>query len=527
METSVLVLEAGENRGADPRVLAGNNAVDRTLAFSPAHSFNRSAIIANLSNEPTPGDIWAYSDGRAWGGGSSHNFTLAVRSSPDIYNQWGTVNPQWLYNNLLPLMRFMETYIPNGTIPNPAQRGSTGPLFIRQIAPPFSPVAPFYAALIAAANAPPISDYNDPTLGDVGSATPQRFATPADQRSFAQNAFLPSTVVTADGQGVGDRQLEIVSKATVIEVIIETVDGAPTATGVRYFLDNDPDTVLVARANKKVILSAGTIATAQILQLSGVGDPIDLESIGVPVKFENPNVGKNVQNHYGPTALLPNGAGPLNLPVHAYLDGSGANIAQANDGIRRIQMIAQLNANSNIPRAVRNALGINAVPASQLIFFNMIPNHLGTIKSVSSDPLVQPEIRFRFYQDVSAKTDLDRAVDMFKIAANISLAYTGLMPLYPPQAHYPAPYGPAPNDNLLRQDAQDVYNIAFHASGSCRMASSAATGVVDGNLDVFGVRNLSCCDNSVQPEITKGNTSYPAYILGLQKAKIEGAVGLP
>ena len=523
LTTSVLVLEAGENHGSDPRTLAGNNNVDRTLAFSPRHSFNRSAIIANLSNEPTPGDIWTYSDGRGWGGGSAHNFTLAVRSSPDAYNAWGAISAQWAYNNLLPIMKFMETYLPNGTVANPAQRGFSGPLFIKQIAPPFPNVG-LYTAIMGAANAPFVSDYNDPSLGDVGSATPQRYATPADQRSFAQSAFLPDEqIVTNDGQGVGGRLLTIISKATALEVVIEDTEDGLTATGVRYFLANDPDTVLLVRARKKVILSAGTIATAQLLQLSGIGNPVDLEDLGIPVKVENPNVGANVQNHYGPTALIPNGTPAPGAPVHAYLDGSGVNLTQPNDRVRRIQMIVQANNNSNIPRAVRNVIGINTVPSSQFVFFNLIPNRLGTIKIVSTDPLVQPEIRFRFYQDVASKTDLDLAVDMFKIAANISLAWTGMMPLYPPQSHYPAPYGPAPNDNLLRQDAQDVYNITYHASGSCRMGSSIADGVVDGNLDVFGVRNLSCCDNSVQPQITKGNTSYPAYVLGLKKAQIEGA----
>jgi len=55
------------------------------------------------------------------------------------------------------------------------------------------------------------------------------------------------------------------------------------------------------------------------------------------------------------------------------------------------------------------------------------------------------------------------------------------------------------------------------------MAASPADGVVDANLNVFGVGKLAICDNSVIPRITTGNTSYPAYILGLKKAQLEGA----
>lgn len=50
------------------------------------------------------------------------------------------------------------------------------------------------------------------------------------------------------------------------------------------------------------------------------------------------------------------------------------------------------------------------------------------------------------------------------------------------------------------------------------MAPSATTGVVDANLDVFGVRNLSVADLSVIPEINTGHTAWPAFLVGLDRA---------
>jgi choline dehydrogenase len=113
--------------------------------------------------------------------------------------------------------------------------------------------------------------------------------------------------------------------------------------------------------------------------------------------------------------------------------------------------------------------------------------------------------------------------------ANVSLALTGTMPLWPPAAHYPTtdvnpyPGAAAPDDSQLRTDAEQITIQAFHLVATCRMATSSVDGVVDANLDVFGIKKLAICDNSVIPLITTGNTSYPAFVLGLKKAQIEGA----
>lgn len=56
------------------------------------------------------------------------------------------------------------------------------------------------------------------------------------------------------------------------------------------------------QANKEVILSAGSVGTPQILQLSGIGAPADLAPLNISVLVTSPLVGKNLQDH----PLLPN-----------------------------------------------------------------------------------------------------------------------------------------------------------------------------------------------------------------------------
>ena len=50
-------------------------------------------------------------------------------------------------------------------------------------------------------------------------------------------------------------------------------------------------------ARREIILSAGVFNTPQLLMLSGIGDPAELESLGIPTRVDLPSVGKNMTDH--------------------------------------------------------------------------------------------------------------------------------------------------------------------------------------------------------------------------------------
>lgn len=50
-------------------------------------------------------------------------------------------------------------------------------------------------------------------------------------------------------------------------------------------------------AQNEIILSAGSIGTPQILQLSGIGDPTTLNSVGITTIVSSPSVGQNLSDH--------------------------------------------------------------------------------------------------------------------------------------------------------------------------------------------------------------------------------------
>jgi choline dehydrogenase len=66
------------------------------------------------------------------------------------------------------------------------------------------------------------------------------------------------------------------------------------AVGVRYRQGN---VMKSARCTAEVLLSAGSIQSPQLLQLSGIGPRGLLEARAVPVVVDAPEVGENLQDH--------------------------------------------------------------------------------------------------------------------------------------------------------------------------------------------------------------------------------------
>jgi choline dehydrogenase len=68
------------------------------------------------------------------------------------------------------------------------------------------------------------------------------------------------------------------------------------AYGVKYLKSGKTHELL---ASREVILSAGSINSPQLLQLSGVGPKKILEQVSVPLVHDSPAVGENLQDHLG------------------------------------------------------------------------------------------------------------------------------------------------------------------------------------------------------------------------------------
>ncbi|KAL1849455.1 hypothetical protein Plec18170_007362 [Paecilomyces lecythidis] len=108
-------------------------------------------------------------------------------------------------------------------------------------------------------------------------------------RSYSATAYLRPVS--------GRANLKVLPNANVNEVLFgaeKTADGDLVATGVRFTTDGRTRKAICRR---EVILSAGSVGSPQILELSGVGNPDILEQAGIETKMENTHIGENLQEH--------------------------------------------------------------------------------------------------------------------------------------------------------------------------------------------------------------------------------------
>lgn len=553
---SVLVLEAGKNLTDDPEIqiptfLKPGLNHDK-LYFEPKYSKTLIGFSYNLDPESAH-STYVASDGRMWGGSSAHNGLQAYRPTPTCFNKWAAItgNNRWTYANLLAnVIKSMEHFSADFVI-NSSQRGTTGPQFIT-VEPRIdnTTVDPhgIYPALANFVNAPLKLDTNDMSTGEVGIGPNQNWMTPqagaqpwnpnTALRSNSANAYLtgvPSqgvaAAVSADGKGLGKRLLTILSNAYAEKVLF--VDKVATYVTYQQVINNQSQS-FQARARSKIILSAGAFYDPAILQRSGVGDASILTPLGIPVVVNNPNVGRHLKNHVGIYTGFGDFAGgttSTNVDPQAYVNGfidvlatyGGGNTGTGSE--RRFQILTFTNGEFG-----------SGAPMQMIGGYYVTPKTEGQVIIQTADPHSDPFVAFNFYGDGPTSPPFAPDSDMA-----MAVAYLKQLKDFV-DTHYPGTWVGAPyfvdastfeDDtawpfhtadqklaDYVYNNAQTKFSQTYHNSSTARMAASIADGVVDGNLQVFGVKNLMVASTSVFPEITPCNTSYGAYVVGLEAARI-------
>ena len=536
--TKVLVLEAGVNHNDDPTVL--------NVDFSQPENFANLGILTNDPEFaftyicPTDGEIMlreggfpfqVYSAGKGWGGAGAHNGDVAGRGTPVAYDLWASIsgNSQWSYNEMLPLMLALENYTPCNTPINLAQRGVGGPISITQY--PFDVTSdPFLIALAAGSNSGFTDDYNDATAVsttghlNLGVGNNQAFATTKgapctlNQRSFSGLEFLRPSVVTPSGEGRDGRLLHIESNCYVSQVLFQ----GNKAKGVEFVYGHNGNKS--GRAyGKHIILCAGSINSPAILQRSGIGDAALLESLGIEVIVDNPNVGANLINQWTLVAVANQPSTSVFTATFANLSANPALPAPYNypdDDVRRLNIIT-FPAALPIPPDGPGGFGVSVLN----IFLS--PNSQGSITINSKNQFDYPDIDLGMFTDVPSD-DPDFLTPWLKFGSDANMAVATLKMIAQVAGGAANMIEPPPitftSDQALFRYAisRTGFGITYHIVGTTRMAQSIEDGVVDGNLNVFGVKNLMVADIGVLPTPPDSGTCYPAYMVGMRAATILG-----
>jgi len=212
------------------------------------------------------------------GGSSAINGMVWVRGQRQDYDHWAQLgNRGWSYQDVLPIFRSMESYAGGAN----EIRGRVGPLKITDS----DESGRLYDCFFAAAESIGIKrthDYNG--LDQDGIAMTQASISGGRRMSTAK-CYLDPARKRAN--------LTIETDAMVESLVFE----GHRCTGVRY---SSRSSKREARAAREVIVAAGSIASPQLLELSGIGQGAHLKGLGIEVRHNLPGVGENLRDHWAP-----------------------------------------------------------------------------------------------------------------------------------------------------------------------------------------------------------------------------------
>ena len=446
--------------------------------------------------------------GKVVGGSSAINGMVWVRGAPHDYDRWAAAvgDPGWSWNEAQALFRACESAPSDAD----ARLGRDG---MMPLARPRHD-HPLVRAFIEAGVAAGLAGRRDLCISDRNGVGPYLTTIRRGLRVSAAGAYLKPALRRDN--------LELATASTVCGV---TLASGHRAVGVRL---NRLGAPALVRARRGVVLAAGAVDTPKLLMLSGIGPGPDLARLGIPVAVASPQVGRNLQDHFGarvvaevsrPVTINDDFRRPWRLAGHALryaiartgplaMGGAWAGAFFSSDGGDRPDMQIHFLPLSSERRGwtFHRFSGVTASVCQ------LRPASRGRIGLGSADPAAPPCIDPAYLSD-----ERDRKA----IVAGIR--FTRELFRHPPlSTRYGArermPGERCASDAALLDYARDTGSTVFHPVGTCRMGSD--DGVVDPGFRVRGTRNLWVADASVMPHLPSGNTNAATLMLAERAARV-------
>ena len=504
---SVLVLEAG---GTDQRF-----HIQMPLGY--AHCFTNPEVNWNFTTEPEPGlanRVSHWPRGKVLGGSSSINALVWIRGHRTDFDDWrASGNIGWGYDDVLPAFKTLEDNA-NG---EDEWRATGGPVRVTDITKMVHPLAHRFIEAGQELGLPYNPDFNGADQEGVGLYQQNILK---GRRVSAARAFLTPASKRPN--------VRVETHAVATRILIEQ----GRAVGVDYLRNGKPAS---ARARREVIVSAGSINSPLLLQHSGIGPGRLLAEFGIETRVGNDNVGAHLQDHqsvnyawrsrvstlngllrpwwgkaYIGSRYLLTRTGPLAMSMN-----QGGGFLRTDPALTRPNLQIYFQAGSTVPprpgeRAVRE---IDPWPGFAMGISNCRPKSRGEIRLASCDPLVPPKIR------ANALSHDDDIAEMLEGVRFLrSMAATRAMSPFIEEEVRPGPS--LQSDEELVADIRKRAGTVFHPVSTCRMAPTAADGVVSPRLKVHGVDGLRVIDASVFPSVISGNTNAATMMIGWKGAEM-------
>lgn len=467
-------------------------------------------------SEPEPfmnGRRVYHARGKVLGGSSSINGMIFQRGNPLDYERWAA-DPgmeAWDYAHCLPYFKRMETCLAG----EDEFRGGNGPLELER-GPSENPLIEAFLQATQQAGYARTSDVNGYRQEGFG-----RFDRNVrrGRRLSAARAYLHPVMRRPN--------LTVTTRALVHRVLFEGTRASGVEFSVRGLTGRA--TTRTVRAGE-VILCGGAFNSPQLLQLSGIGDAEHLNALGIPVVHDLPAVGQHLQDHLEvyvqyacrqPVSLQPS----LQLWRRPFIGaqwlflrkGPGASnhfesggFARSNDDVAYPNLMFHF-----LPIAVRYD---GSAPAGghgyQVHIGPMYSNSRGSVRIVSKDPTVHPELRFNY---LSTPEDQREWIEAVRIARTIlnQQAMSGF------NGGEISPGPEVETDEQILDWVRRDGETALHPSCTCRMGREDDDSVLDpSSMRVHGVEGLRVVDASAMRYVTNGNIYAPVMMLAEKAADL-------
>ena len=420
--------------------------------------------------------------GKVVGGTSAINGQVLLRGVPEDYDGWAAEgNDEWKYIDCLPFLRKMETDMDI----TDDFHGNEGPIPVRRFKK--ADWLPFQQAFVQAsldAGYPEDYDMNAPDSGGVG---PIPMNNPEGVRMSTALTFLSAV----------RHKLNLTVKANV--VVRRILFEGKKAVGVEVESGGEVFQV----ESDQIVLSAGSMASPQILMLSGVGPADHLREMGIPVVHELPGVGQNLRDH--PIVAIvcdvrdDHEQDPLAPRTQTGLRYTATGSSDRND--------MQITASSfSTPIGGADPFEPGGVRIQCIL---ELADGKGEVRLSDNDPHVQPSLNYHYLEE---ERDVERLREAVRISMKLleSSAFASIVD----KVVQPSEEDLASDEALDAWMRRTVFNTT-HASGTCKMGpASDPMAVVDQHLNIHGLEGIKVADASIMPNVIRANTNCTTIMIG-------------
>jgi choline dehydrogenase len=459
----VLLIEAGPAEG--PAIMADRRAWP-TLLGSDLDWADKTVPQPGLG-----GAAVMLSHGKVLGGSSSVNGGYFLRGHRDNYDRWAAEGATgWDYQSLLPYFKRSETAPGRDA----GVRGTAGPMLV-QPQPRSGVIADDLMAAVLDAGYPATSDLNGT---EQDGAAFQDMTIVENRRQTVADAYLRPVL--------GRPNLTIMAGSRVRRLILS--DGR--CTGVEFSMDAG---MVRAYAAAEVILTAGSIGSAHLLMVSGIGPAEQLREFGIDVIADRPGVGSNLHDHPLCSVVFEGNEEALPELTSGKADSFTVRFRMDPWAAEPDMQFACITTAYH-SRALKGPKGGYAVT-----FGVLTPVSRGSVRLAGADIEISPVVDPNYLGD---RRDMDRMLAGLRLAR--AIGNSPRMSKWRKTESLPG--GSAQDDGSLIEYVQRATTPYWHPVGTCRMGSDPDS-VVDTELRVRGIQGLRVADASIMPTIISANTN--------------------